>query len=124
MNARFLMYNVPLILNFNFGAGSSKGNERKFGFFFGGGYGFFHRGLECTFFRSTGGYILSSEKEFHQTNVVNIFSPMLNGGIRFNLPPHYRKNIEIKFLIMNIAPHPKSTISGLGCIFNFTSLIV
>ncbi|MBW8688298.1 hypothetical protein [Chitinophaga rhizophila] len=107
------MLNAPLMVNFNFGAGSSAGNKSRVGFFVGAGYGV-HVGTtvyESYFFE---GRYYESESHTETTT-----GPAGNIGIRIAVGAKKRHNIEINTFYMKGMSAHKPHIGGLTGIFNF-----
>jgi hypothetical protein len=101
-----LMADIPLVLNFNYGAGSGKENADRIGFFIGGGFGYHYRISEYD-----DGYEDVSDK-------ISGFGPLGNAGVRIGVG-RSGKNIEIKFSYMKSLDLSKSNIIGIGGLFNF-----
>ncbi|MCO5240004.1 MAG: hypothetical protein M9904_08105 [Chitinophagaceae bacterium] len=94
---------VPLMVNFNGGAGSSKENEQRVGYFIGGGFGY----------HSTG--IGEFDDKKHYTKG---FGPAANAGLRFAVGSH-QKNIEARLSYMKGLKDFKPSMFGLNAAFNF-----
>ncbi|WP_157962920.1 outer membrane beta-barrel protein [Chitinophaga deserti] len=103
-----ILINAPVMVNLNFGAGSSPDNESRFGGFIGGGGGF-HWG--------------ASTEQFDQNgNVKNVsgttFGYAANAGMRIALGDS-GKNIEIKASYFKGVNEGKLDLIGVAGIFNF-----
>ena len=98
-----LMMDAPLIINFNYGAGSNKKTESRFGFFGGAGYGY-----------HANPYINDNSSNFYWESG---FGPILNTGIRIARDRIH--NVEIRFSYMKAMDDSKSNIFGIGAIFNY-----
>jgi hypothetical protein len=104
--------NIPVMLNVNFGAGSSKENRSRFGGFVGGGFGY--------------NYNASTEHVIYDENgnmqIVNMsgstFGPAANGGFRIRTG-RASKNIEIRMYYFRGLNSPKLDLYQIGCLFNF-----
>lgn len=74
-NSLRFMFNAPLIINLNVGAGSTKETESRFGFFVGGGFGY-HYGDFYTIVEDEYGYSYEGDASFAT------YGPASNAGIR------------------------------------------
>ncbi len=101
-----VMFDAPLIVNFNYGAGSSKETENRFGFFAGGGFGY-----HSSEYSSSDGYDDYGEK-------MSGFGPVGNAGIRIGVGSGSH-NIEIRLSYMKTLDTSKSNVFGIGGLFNF-----
>jgi hypothetical protein len=107
-NTLSVMADIPLVINLNMGAGSSKENENRFGYFVGAGFGYHY-----------GTYNLSDV--LNGENVSTKFSttgPVGNAGIRFAVG-RGSHNIEVRFQYMKGLNDTKPNIFGVGSLFNF-----
>jgi len=103
--------NAPAILNLNVGAGSTKDNESRFGFFIGAGYGL-HYGDAGKTVIDDYGYETTASK------YGSSFGPAGNAGVRIAVGSH-QKNIEIRLSYMKIPDDSKLDIYGVNTYFNF-----
>ena len=110
-NTLAFMAHIPLILNFNFGAGSSKDNEERFGFFVGGGLGYHYGKYNQDLVDSTG-------NGYTQQATINGVGPAGNIGIRIAVG-RGTHNIEAKLTFMKAMDNSKANIYGGGAAFNF-----
>lgn len=103
--------NAPLMINLNMGRGSTKENEKKFGYFVGGGLGFHH-----------GDFIASYIDEYGYENIggksINTFGVAANAGVRFGVGRTH-KNIEVRLSYMKGFKDTKPNIFGIAGLFNF-----
>jgi hypothetical protein len=104
------MFNAPLMVNFNVGAGSTKNNEKRLGFFAGGGFGL-HYG-DYQYATSENGY------DYYGNKYGATFGPSANLGLRFAVGSH-RKNIEARLSYMKGVTTPTTSVYGAGALFNF-----
>jgi hypothetical protein len=109
-NTPGFMINAPLIINLNVGAGSTKENEKRFGFFVGGGLGYHYgndakEGIDGDYV-TYGGYYGSS------------IGPAGNIGLRLAVGSH-QKNIETRFSYMKAISESKIAAYGITALFNF-----
>ena len=104
------MLNAPLMVNFNFGTGSTKQNQKRFGFFAGGGFGM-HYG-DYQYMVSENGY------DYYQSKYGTTVGPAANIGFRF-AAGHHQKNIEARFSYMKGISTPNTAVYGAGALFNF-----
>jgi hypothetical protein len=106
------LLNAPLMLNLNVGAGSTKENESRFGFFVGGGFGYHHSDFNIDV-TDEYGYAYEDSKS------INTFGPTGNAGIRIAVGSH-QKNIEVRFSYMKgLEEVYKPNIFGVAALFNF-----
>ncbi|MGN6436749.1 MAG: hypothetical protein ACTHMM_09445 [Agriterribacter sp.] len=101
---------VPLMVNFNGGAGSTKESEQRFGYFIGGGFGYHSTGI---------GYVADQfGNQFEDKTYSKGFGPAANAGLRFALR-NSQRNIEVRFSFMKGLKNAKPTMLGLNAAFNF-----
>jgi hypothetical protein len=110
-NSLTFLLNLPLVINFNMGAGSTRDNQNKFGFFVGGGFGYHYGTLNETTFDSYG-------NEYTDQSSVSSYGPVADGGVRIGLG-HGHHNLEIRALYMKGIDASKADIFGGGVLFNF-----
>ena len=112
-NSLQYMINVPLMLNYNIGAGSTKDAESRFGYFLGGGFGMNHGSyvLDGVYDDETG-YTESIEKS------LTTFGPAVNAGVRFGVG-NGSHNIEILLSYMKGLNENKPNTFGIQGAFNF-----
>jgi len=96
-------YDVPLLLEFNFGHGSEPNTRKKVGGFIGAGYGI--NGIHAS---EKFGKIYKAE------------GLTFGGGIRFKIQNKYPLGIRLSYLINN--KHHQYTILGLGVFYTFDEL--
>ncbi|PSL49906.1 hypothetical protein CLV51_1011246 [Chitinophaga niastensis] len=111
-NTLKFMFDAPLILNLNFGCGSSKANESRFGFFVGGGFGY-HYGTMNETLKDGSGY------DYTIATTGSTSGPVGNLGVRIGVGKNARRNIEIKTSYMKGMNNNKPSIFSLGTLFNF-----
>ena len=100
--------NTPLILNVNFGAGSTKQNKEKVGFFVGGGF------AQQFGVHTSGDYTAGNS-----SSTTSTYGPTGNIGFRFAVGS-YQKNIETKMSYMRgLGGDYEADIYGLMALFNF-----
>ncbi len=104
---------VPLMANFNGGAGSSKQNEQRFGYFIGGGFGYHSTGIDELLITDAFGNDMGTKKYYAKG-----FGPAANAGIRFAAGSR-QKNIEVRFSYMKGLKEFKPSMFGLNAAFNF-----
>jgi|GEM_PF-1858682 len=84
------IFQVPLLFNFNYGAGSSQKARGKVGFFGGAGYAAQVRTYEETYTDTYNSVLIKNNTTEFSTNVA------LNTGIRFTIGRSYRRrNLEL-----------------------------
>ena len=107
-NTLSVMFNAPLIINLNMGAGSTKETESRFGYFVGAGFGYHY-----------GTYNLSDiiNYEGYATKFSTI-GPVGNAGVRFGVG-RGSHNIEVRFQYMKGINDVKPNIFSVGAAFNF-----
>jgi hypothetical protein len=106
-NSLGLMFDAPLMFNYNYGAGSSKEAEDKFGFFAGVGFGY-----------HTNQYIVSDDYGNDYSAKMSGWGPAGNLGVRIGVG-HGSHNIEARFSYMKTMDNSKSNVIGIGGLFNF-----
>ena len=107
-NTLSVMFNAPLLINLNMGAGSTKETESRFGYFIGAGFGYHY-----------GTYNLSDVINYE--DVATKFStmgPVGNAGVRFGVGQGSH-NIEIRLQYMKGINDVKPNIFSAGAAFNF-----
>ena len=110
-NTLGFMANIPLIVNFNFGAGSSPDNESRFGFFIGGGAAYHYGKYNVDSVDTYGdGYTYQA--------TINGIGPAGNVGVRFGVG-RGTHNVEAKLTYMKSLDNSKANIFGIGALFNF-----
>ena len=111
-DAPAFMLRLPLVLNFNLGAGAVKGNRSKLGFFAGGGMAYL-LGEVNNYVWDDNGYLHYN----HQTK--STVGPLGNIGMRIALGQRRRHNLEIKASYVKGLTAHKPDVYGLECLFNF-----
>lgn len=106
-NSLGLMFDAPLMFDYNYGAGSTKEAEDKFGFF--GGVGFGYHSNE---------YVVSDMYGSNYTAKMSGWGPVGNAGVRIGVG-HGSHNIEARFSYMKTMDDSKSNVIGIGGLFNF-----
>lgn len=106
-NSLGLMFDAPLMFDYNYGAGSSKESEDKFGFFAGVGFGY-----------HTNQYIVSDDYGEDYSSKMSGWGPAGNIGVRIGVG-HKSHNIEARFSYMKTMDNSKSNVIGIGGLFNF-----
>lgn len=109
-NTLRFMFNAPLILNLNVGAGSTKENEQRFGFFVGGGFGY-HYG-------SYAKEVKVDDYVDYEEGYGNSYGPAGNIGARFAVGSH-QKTIEARLSYMKAVSESKISLFGVAALFNF-----
>jgi hypothetical protein len=102
-----LVFDVPVMFDYNYGAGSSRESEDKFGFF--GGLGF---GYHANQYYATDAY------GYDYSDKMSGFGPVGNIGARLAVG-HGSHNLEIRFSYMKTMDISKSNVMGIGALFNF-----
>ena len=110
-NSLGFMFNAPLVLNFNMGAGSSQDNKSRFGWYIGGGFGY-HYGVYNR--DTTDTYGDGYTESIH----MNAFGPVGNVGMRFAVG-RGTHNVEARLTYMKGLDDSKANIIGIGGLFNF-----
>ncbi|QHS59070.1 hypothetical protein [Chitinophaga agri] len=108
------MVNAPVMVNFNFGAGSAQGCQSRMGFYVGAGYGLHAGTVESEYYDPEYyGYYTDSRS-------MATTGPAANIGMRIGVGRKKRHNIEIStFYMKGITGDYKAHIGGLTCLFNF-----
>lgn len=112
-NTLLALVQIPLMVNFNGGAGSTKENEQRFGYFFGGGFGYHSTGIGDVTITDQFGNEIDTKKEYTKG-----FGPAANAGVRFAVGSH-QKNIEVRASFMQGMSKYKPSMFGLNAAFNF-----
>lgn len=110
-NTLRFMFNAPMIINLNVGAGSTKENESRFGFFVGGGFGYHYGDFNVIETDEYGNWQEGDE-------VMSVYGPAANAGFRIAVGSH-QKNIEARFSYMKGMNESKPSIFGMAALFNF-----
>jgi hypothetical protein len=107
-NTLSVMFNAPLIINLNMGAGSTKETESRFGYFVGAGFGYHY-----------GTYNLSDIINYEgYATKFSAIGPVGNAGVRFGVG-RGSHNIEVRFQYMKGINDVKPNIFSVGAAFNF-----
>jgi hypothetical protein len=106
-NSIGLMLDAPLMFNYNYGAGSTKEAEDKFGVFAGVGFGY-HTNI----------YTASDAYGEDYSDKMAGFGPVGNVGARLGVG-HGSHNLELRFSYMKTLDVTKSNVIGIGCLLNF-----
>jgi hypothetical protein len=109
-NTLSVMFNAPLIVNLNMGAGSTKTTESRFGYFVGAGFGY-HYGT----FNLSDALNLDEDYAVHK---ISTMGPVGNAGVRFAVG-HGSHNIEVRLQYMRGINDVKPNIFSAGAAFNF-----
>ena len=110
-NSLRFMFNAPLIINLNLGAGSTKENESRFGFFVGGGFGYHYGDFNVVKADEYGNM-------YDGDAALTTYGPAGNVGIRIAVGSH-QKNIETRLSYMKGMNENKPSIFGMAALFNF-----
>ena len=105
------LFNAPLILNLNMGAGSTKETESRFGAFVGGGFGYNYGNFNVPETDEDG-------NTYDDEALLGTYGPAANAGFRIAVGSH-QKNIETRFSYMKGITHHKPSIFGLAALLNF-----
>jgi hypothetical protein len=106
-NSLGFTFDAPLMFNYNYGAGSTKEVEDKFGFFAGAGFGY-----------HTHQYTATDDLGYDYTAKMSGFGPVGNVGARLGVG-HGSHNLELRFSYMKTLDVSSSNIMGIGFLFNF-----
>src|SRR5277367_1377924 len=104
-NSLGFMFDAPLMFNYNYGAGSTKEAEDKFGFFAGVGFGY-----------HSNQYTATDVNGYDYTDKMAGFGPVGNAGARMGIG-HGSHNLELRFSYMKTLDLSKSNIMGFGFLF-------
>jgi hypothetical protein len=104
------LVDVPFVVNYNFGRGSTRQNESRLGFFAGGGFGYHVAAYADN--NGTGG------SNGDGTTSFNALGPVGNAGVRIGVGQGSH-NIEIKASYMKGLDVTKADIFGVTALFNF-----
>jgi hypothetical protein len=106
------MIDVPVIVNLNFGALSTKHNTSRIGFFVGGGFGY-HYGPVNVF-----NLALRGNNYVDSTNQ-NLAGPVGNIGMRIRVSKYSNEGIEIKGSYMKSVSRKQPDIYGITVMYAF-----
>jgi hypothetical protein len=110
-----IMVHVPLMLNLNFGAGSSEKSSKRFGGFIGGGYAY------CNYTKTN---LLLYDKEGNQyTRALggSTTGPAANGGICFRVHKHHVRDLVLRLnYYKGLTGDHKVDLYGINTIFYFS----
>ncbi len=107
-NTLSFMFNAPLLVNLNMGAGSTKESESRFGYFVGAGFGYHY-----------GSYNISDILNYEETSTkFSTIGPVGNAGVRFGVGSGSH-NIEVRLQYMKGINDVKPNIFSAGAAFNF-----
>ena len=101
-----VILDVPVMVNINFGRGSTKSNTDKFGFFGGIGLGLNEQ-------------LLVDDSPTNSTASSANIGPAINGGVRFGIGKRGHKNLEVKLYGMDGISGAKTVEITGAAIFNF-----
>ncbi|MFB6454344.1 outer membrane beta-barrel protein [Chitinophaga sp. Hz27] len=101
--------NLPLMFDYNIGAGALNGLHKRAGFFVGAGFGwhYMYHSYDNTYYEN-GNY------SYNESGV----GPAANIGARFHVGKR-NHNIEVRAFYMNTPVSDKFDVIGLNCSFNF-----
>jgi hypothetical protein len=143
-NVQITTVDIPLEIDYNFGAGSVKGSRRRLGYFAGVGYGFHLNNVPFdpayspynyfSLYSSFRGVVGSTGLALSGWEAISSFGPTLNAGFRI-ATGHRGKTIEFRLSYMNVLEVPdflhsasryakefvflNTHIFGFGCLFSF-----
>lgn len=100
---------IPLIFNYNFGAGSLEALNKRWGFFAGGGVGYHLTTMK---------YNSRFYNEANKAITDHTFGPTINAGCRVGTGPYRRHNFEIRALYMKGLARYKPDVFGATFVFN------
>jgi hypothetical protein len=104
--------NAPLIINLNFGRGSTKENTKRYGYFIGAGFGYHHDSF------LTSSYYDPTTSSYVDSYTSDTYGPAANAGFRIGVGRAH-KNIEIRLSYMKGINESKPNVMGLAAAFNF-----
>ena len=110
-NSLSFLLNVPVLVNFNWGQGSTRDNESRFGFFAGAGFGYHYGSFNESEYDAYG-------NQYDSPSTVSSYGPAADAGIRFGVG-RGSHDVEIRALYMKGLDQSKSTIIGGGAAFDF-----
>lgn len=106
------MINIPLMFNFNIGAGSVRGCQDRMGFFIGAGYAYHISSVY-------GPVVDENGYEHFDSNTESSTGLAANIGLRIGVGYKKKRNIEIRTSYMKGATSYKPHVFGANCLFNF-----
>lgn len=94
---------IPLVANFNWGAGSTKSFSKNAGYFVGGGLGYLYDG---------------SSIDDKSGEIIRSIASTVNGGVRLATGKRKKKNIELKLTLTSPFQKMEASQLGFSTIFN------
>ena len=101
------VFNLPLVVNYNYGCGSTRQNKDKLGFFAGGGFGY-----------HAAAFVNNDDYGTNVTSDIKAFGPVINTGIRMALGERGH-NLEFKISYLKGLDVTSANIFGAALLFNF-----
>jgi len=101
------LFDIPLILNYNYNWGTVEDGGSRLGYFFGGGVAYHYN------------HYTAAKDNATSTQQVNGFGPVVNAGLVLSGNKYRVRNMELKFSYMKMLVASKSDIFGIGIIVNF-----
>ena len=105
------LVNVPVLVNINIGAGSTKDNESRFGFFAGIGFGYQYGTVNETSYDGYG-------NAYDNSSTISTYGPMADAGVRIGVGQGTH-NIEVRAQFMKGIDASQANALGIGAVFNF-----
>ena len=101
------LFDIPLILNYNYNWGTLQNRGSRLGYFFGGGVAYHYN------------HYTAAKDNATSTQRVNGFGPVVNAGLTLSGKKYRVRTLELKFSYMKMLIASKSDIFGIGMIVNF-----
>lgn len=111
-NTLRFMFNAPVMINLNLGAGSTKDNRKRIGYFVGAGFGYHYSESADAEYYDENNNLVSSHMEGSTTG------PAANAGMRIRVG-RGGKAVEAKLSYFKGISGSKLSLYGLGAAFNF-----
>lgn len=106
------MIDIPLIINLNFGALSTKTNKQTFGFYVGGGFGYHYGPVNLDKVDRYGDH-------FKDSTMQNSYGPVGNVGLRINFSKRTRQGLDLRFSYMKSVSKKQPEIYGMTAMYAF-----
>ncbi|MBO9729426.1 MAG: hypothetical protein J7623_12390 [Chitinophaga sp.] len=106
------MIDIPLMINLNFGALSTKTNKQTFGFYVGGGFGYHYGPVNLDKIDRYG-------EHYKDSTMQNSYGPVGNAGLRINFSKRTREGLDLRFSYMKSVSKKQPEIYGITAMYAF-----
>ena len=101
------LFEIPLMLNYNYNWGTLQDGGSRLGYFFGGGFAYHYN------------HYTAAKENATTTQQVNGFGPAVNAGLTLSGKKYRLRTLELKFSYMKMFVASRSDIFGIGVVVNF-----